>query len=278
MARATAAGTSARLGRLLALPVAAWLLIHAPPALSEEELYEPPNAEQVGDRKRAEELFAESKEHYRAGRFTEAIALLTEAYDLVGEPVLQYNLARAYEGSGDFEKAVAAYERYLAEERLVQDRGAIEARVATLKRELRERQALEQNAAQAQPAPQPSPSPSPTPPPDEAAGGVAIAPWVLVGAGVLSAGAGVVLGVVAQGRAADAENEPSHQAGTDTLAAAETLATAANITFVVGGVLAAAGLTWGLVDIAGSSDEPAHAERVQLTLGVGRCGLTLLLD
>src|SRR5262245_55119117 len=58
---------------------------------------------------KARELFKKSEESYRAGRFQEAVDLLTEAYQLDPNPVLLYNLARAYEGLGDTPKAIESY-------------------------------------------------------------------------------------------------------------------------------------------------------------------------
>lgn len=241
--------------------------------------YEAPGDAPSDAQAEAEELFQQSKKHYQAGRFVEAIALLERAYELVGAAVLQYNLARAYEGNGDLERAVAAYERYLAEEAEVKDRGAIETRIATLKRQLRERDALEQDAARArEQASQPPPKPAPSTPADEPAPDVAVTPWVIAGVGGLGIGAGVVLGVLAQGRADDAEAEPVNQTALDVLDEAQTLATAANVAFIAGGVIAALGLTWGIVDVASSTSEPTDAQRLWLTVGPGRCQLTLALD
>src|SRR5262245_35384060 len=78
---------------------------------------------------RAIELFRKSEVEYKAGRFAEAAALLKEAYAIYPEPTLLYNLARALEGLGDLEGAVAAYDRYLGESREVADAAAIRRRL-----------------------------------------------------------------------------------------------------------------------------------------------------
>src|SRR5690606_35346285 len=100
-------------------------------------------ATEDADRKRALELFKESKQLYQEGRFRDAIERLEQAYALAPEPVLLYNLGRAFESSGELERAIDAYRRYLDEEPNAPDRGAISARIDTLERQLKERQALE---------------------------------------------------------------------------------------------------------------------------------------
>src|SRR5687768_17153818 len=86
------------------------------------------------DRERALELFEESQTAYNAGDLERATALLRAAHALHPEPILLYNLGRALEGLGETEEAAEAYERYLAEGTDIEDRAAIERRVATLRR------------------------------------------------------------------------------------------------------------------------------------------------
>src|SRR5262245_34799172 len=63
---------------------------------------------------RALELFAHSEQRYQSGDFAESARLLEQAYEIFPEPVLLYNLARAREQAGEIERAIAAYEKYLA--------------------------------------------------------------------------------------------------------------------------------------------------------------------
>src|SRR4051794_18494552 len=111
----------------------------------------PANAGDVEDR-RALVLFQKSVESYREGRFQEAIDLLIEARALKPEPVLSYDLGRAYEAIGDLPHAEEAYARYLDENPAAQDRLAIEGRLVTLRRQI-----AEANARQREPAPAPPP-------------------------------------------------------------------------------------------------------------------------
>jgi tetratricopeptide (TPR) repeat protein len=82
---------------LLALPVAAV----AQPATSPEE--------------RAGELVDEGNRHYNVAEYPEAIAAYKEAYKLVPEPLLLWNLAQAYRLAGDCTNALIFYKNYVRE-------------------------------------------------------------------------------------------------------------------------------------------------------------------
>src|SRR5688500_2402216 len=69
----------------------------------------------------ARRMFDRASELYRAGRFSEAVALLLELQRIRPEPVLHYNLARAYEGLGRWQEATASYEAYLREDPTIVD-------------------------------------------------------------------------------------------------------------------------------------------------------------
>src|SRR5438046_3134535 len=87
-------------------------------------------------KKHAAELAAESQTHYKRGEFEISVALLRQAYALYPEPNLQYNLGRSLESMGDAKGAIEAYDNYLANGKNIEDRGAIERRVATLKQQV----------------------------------------------------------------------------------------------------------------------------------------------
>lgn len=199
------------------------------------------------DEERAAELFRESAEAYRAGALDRAIELLEEAYRLAGDPVLLYNLAKAYESKGDFARAIALYGKYLAEAPEIQDRGAIERRIATLQTSLAEREKLEAEARAAEERAKRAEAERR----EESASPV---PWIVAGAGAAGLAAGVLFGVVAKGRQDDAVAEPVQLAAADIAADASGFATAANVCFIVGGTLFAAGVTWGVIDLASTGD------------------------
>ncbi|MEQ8455377.1 MAG: tetratricopeptide repeat protein [Sandaracinaceae bacterium] len=218
--------------------------------------------ETSGDEQRALDLFMEAEQAYEEGEVERAVALLQEARTLRREPVLLYNLARAYETLGRIDEALAAYEQYLVEEPDGSGRGAIETRVTALRRQIAEREALAEAERLARERPRPPPArPS-------------ALPWVTLGAGALSLGVAVTLGALAWDAREDAENDPAHSTATASLALAEDLALGANILYVIGGALALGGAIWGVIDLA-SSDLGEHAE-ARLRIGPGLARLDIL--
>jgi tetratricopeptide (TPR) repeat protein len=216
-------------------------------------------------RERALDLFVQSEDHYRQGDFAGAIELLLEARELHPEPVLLYNLARAYEGLGRFEEALGAYRDYLDEDPETRDRGAIERRIASLETELDERRRLEEarerdrGAADAPARARPSTGP----PEDEASSD--IAPWIvgIVGLSIVGAGAGVAL--AADARRSDAEEDPVHASSRQSFRDARDLATVANVVMAAGGLVAAGALVWIL--LSGGGEE--RGEDVSVAIGPG---------
>jgi tetratricopeptide (TPR) repeat protein len=60
-------------------------------------------------------LFESAREHYRNGRYPEAIEELERALVLdPAAPTLLFNLGRVYELTGDYDRSIATYERLLA--------------------------------------------------------------------------------------------------------------------------------------------------------------------
>jgi tetratricopeptide (TPR) repeat protein len=184
------------------------------------------------------ELFSDGKTAYKQGDLQTAIKDLEAAYELEPAPVLLYNLARAYEGLGELEKAVSAYERFLAAQPNAEDRGAIETRVATLKRQIEEREQRQASAAA-----------EPPPPSVVAPRSPSIAPIFVLATG----GTGLLLGGIFGGLALS-ENQ-TQNAPTTSLKDAETaheragaFAIASDIGFVAGGALVAAGAIWLILD------------------------------
>ena len=236
---------------------------------------------QADARSRALDLLQESAVLYREGRFAEAATLLRRAHELHPSPPLLYNLGRALEGAEDPAGALEAYRAYLAavgdDPAEAERRGEAEARIEALRAET------------VVPDPEPDrtepPSPEPDGPRDDLSAHPApgnasplaaeaptaaprsVAPWVVLGAGVGTAVGGLVVGWRARDRQEVAEDPATSLARAVTLhERAERLAIAANALIVVGGVVAAAGLTWGLV---GGRDRDGP------TLGVGPGSLHL---
>ncbi len=196
---------------------------------------------------RAARDLAEGEQHFKNGAFAKAIVALERALSSCDKPVLHYNLGRAHEGEGNLAEAIVAYEAYLRVAPEADDRGGIEQRIVTMKRELSLRGASE---------------------------GPAVIPWVLAGVGVATLGVAAALGGAALTKQAAAEDAATHAAGVDIANSGEVLATASNVTFVVGGVLGAAGLVWGIVDLS-VARAPQEASPVVISMHVGWASLSL---
>ncbi|MGE0788186.1 MAG: tetratricopeptide repeat protein [Sandaracinaceae bacterium] len=222
--------------------LAAWLLLVVPASARAQDDDEDARAQ-------AHQLLLRSREHYNAGRFVTAADILDEAYAIYPEPTLLFNAARAYEGAGRLDEAIARYERYLAEATDIEDRGAIERRLTTL-REQRDRMNEEPDP----PAPEEE---------EEPAEGRSLdpAPWIVGGIGALALAAGGVLGLVATDAYGQAQNATTHRDGTDLERQANDLALGANIVFIVGGAVLLAGVIWLIIDLAGSGSRSDAARR-----------------
>ena len=207
-------------------------------------------------RERALQLFEQSVAAYQQGELQQAVDLLVEARGLYSEPVLSYNLGRAYEGLGRSNEAADAYQQYLDQAPDAEDRGAIEQRIVTLRNAVAERERLEREQELAQEAA--SRPPSVVVPPatarNDAQGGVDIAPWIVAGSGVVVIGLGGVFGLLSQASRDEAVADPVHTSAMESFATAEDQAVLANVLFVAGGVIAAVGVVWAIVDLAGDSE------------------------
>ena len=193
-----------------------------------------------GPRARALQLFEQSARAYREGRFQDAIDILLEARRAKAEPVLLYNIGRAYEALGSSTQAADAYATYLLEEPGAPDRRALEMRIDTLRA-----QANELEKARALPPPvEAKPLPPEPPPPPAAAESAPVVPWVVVGVGAVGIGAGVALGLAAQARHRSAVDEPGQAAAQREQDRAETLATGATVALIAGAAATAAGIGW----------------------------------
>ncbi len=221
--------------------------------------------------KRALELFDKGKAAYRQGQFEEAIRFLREAYDLKAEPVLLYNLARAYEGKGLLGEAADTYDRYLATAGDIPDRGAITKKVETLRALIAERAAKPKDEP-SEPPPRPDPKPTPAPAADTPS--PSPAPWIVAAFGAAGLGVGGVLGGLALSRNDDAAGAPSQAETAELRADAEDLALGSTISLAVGGAILAAGVVWGIVDVTVLS-APAEQPSVSVRVGPGALQTTL---
>ena len=204
-----------------------------------------PDAKQVALKK-----FSEADKAYKRGEFEAAAKLLRDAYDLYPEPILLYNLARALEGMGDTEGAILNYERFLENAKTVEDRGAIERRLATLKEQL----AAKEQAAKPKPPPEPPPVvalPPPEPPHREPtridAPASSLPPITTMVLGAVAIGSGAYIGRLSTNEHDLAVSDPVQLEAQQHQDRAHSYATVANVTMAVGGAVVLGGLIWEIV-------------------------------
>jgi len=214
---------------------------------------------------RAGELNRQSLKLFKEGRYTEAAALLREAYRVRPDPVLLHNLGRACELMGDWACAVGAYEKYLATVKWPPpDLTSITTRLAHCREKL------------APPAPPPAPAPiSDVPAPRSRS----IAPPIVAAVGAAGFGVGAAMAFVARQRHDDAIMDPSQRGAMSKDASARSLMSTANTTMITGGAVALAGALWWLLD--GVSSAPSSPDRPEdaptLVLGITPRSVTALV-
>lgn len=120
-----------------------------------------------------ERTMAAAKGAFEAGNaafneadYPRAITYWEDAYrrDCTAHPMLR-NLARAYELDGQYAKAIAALETFLARQPNSGEDASIPRRVEALKKKLAEAEAAPEPAPEPESAPEPAPAPPPEPPP-----------------------------------------------------------------------------------------------------------------
>jgi len=174
----------------------------------------------------AKTYFEKGANEYNLGHFAEAITQFEKAYSIDPAPILLFNIGQCHRQTGNKERALFFYRRYLEQDPKAENRAEVEKRMAELERSMKEEQDLQHRPptnlapppaqtegggpAETTPATEPPPaSPAPVatstpasvpmvsaaPQPATDAGGTNyrhVAMWSAVGL----AGAGLVLGVV----------------------------------------------------------------------------------
>jgi tetratricopeptide (TPR) repeat protein len=212
-----------------------------------------PSAE---DRRRAVELFEQSRHLLRAGEFEEAREHLIEAYALYPQAALRVALARAYDGAGDTAHAIEHYDGYLEEDPDAPDRGEIETRLEELRAQLREEQG--------------TPEPAPPPPPSGPDTTGPLVGFTLIGFGVagLIAG-GVLAGVAASDIGVATRASTTQREARVAYGRAQDLGNVSVGLLAGGGALAMAGLVLALVTGESSSPAPARRPGARVSLELG---------
>lgn len=211
-------------------------------------------------RTQALQLFEQSDKAYKTGKFEQSAVLLRKAYGIYPEPILLYNLGRALEGLGDAKGAVEAYEHYLHVAKQVDDRGAIERRIATLQAHLEKEQEADHTPPPPPPPPLPPP-PTPVPVPvvpvvEEELDVPATVGWVAVGTGGALVATGALFGWRASANHGDAVNEPLQARAADLQSTAQHDATIANVLLIIGGAVAIGGGVYELLHQRSEEEAP----------------------
>lgn len=220
-----------------------------------------------------------AEQYYAKARYDRAISSWQDAYSFdCSAHRLLINIGNAYEKLGKTEKAIEAFEVYIARMGDAADRNIVD-KVKNLREQLNSR-----DVADPSPVPDPTPNPTPTPVPDPidtSDEGPGPGPWILVGAGV----AGAIVGGVLLGVGVGKENEALDQCPERRCADPElkelgneglTLQVAGGTVLAVSLVAVAGGVVWYLVGASSTSsaldDLPV---RIDVAAGPELTGLTL---
>jgi tetratricopeptide (TPR) repeat protein len=190
----------------------------------------------------ARNLFAAGQTAFEAGRFERALEYFERAYELSHRPGLLYNVGVAADRLRNDQRALEAFEAYLASGAVEEaQRPAVEARVEALRRALAS-EAVDHSVDGAT-----TPSPSETQPPDATPPDATVSIALLVAGGVVLVSGAVLLGVAASEDAIvqGATDGSSWNLVAGHHDAANALAISGGVTLGVGAVLAVVGaLIW----------------------------------
>lgn len=95
-------------------------------------------AEEVSAETKAQagQAFARGMKQYQAKEYAKAIVEFENGYKLIPQPVFLYNIAQAHRLSGESEKALLMYRRYLRESPSAPNRSEVEERISALEQQL----------------------------------------------------------------------------------------------------------------------------------------------
>jgi tetratricopeptide (TPR) repeat protein len=218
-------------------------------------------AESELDDDAARRHFTAGRGLYDVGRFDQAAIEFEEAHRLSGRPALLYNLYIAYRDAGNIPKAAENLRRYLQEMPDVEDRVNLRARLEQL-----EAQAARESDVQSQLEQQQRELEERRRREQLDDGGPSPLPWIVAGVGGAALVAGTITGILALGATSTLEEncpDPNNVCSLDyedfdeDLDTAETLVTTTDWLLLGGGIVAAAGITWGIIALASDGEEEA---------------------
>lgn len=182
---------------------------------------------------------------YSAGDFERAAVLLEESIALHETSALHFNLARCYTELSRWLDAREHYQRFLELAPEAPQRASVEARIQELDRRIERETEPEPPPAlnrvpEAHPEPdEPSPAALPARRPSPA-------PWVVLSASLLVAGAAIPVGFASNRVESDAARAENHRIGAERLDRATALSRTANGLAIGGAIIAVGALVWAL--------------------------------
>lgn len=213
-----------------------------------------------------DEVVREAETAYGAGKFEEAATLLDKAYAIRHDPTLLFNKGRALQDVHP-DRAIAAYEAYLAAEPGAADAPKVRLIVERLRARVEQEAALQRKLQEAEAARKRTTAPPPTPPPTRRS--PSAVPWVVAGVGAATLGASIPLWLVGSSAHDDAVAARSVTESDSHQRTANGFATATTVTLVVGSVVTAVGLAWAVIDLVRSPGSRASGSTSPLLLGQG---------
>lgn len=189
----------------------------------------------AGLKAQAESAYQSGVEAFGEKNFAGALAFFDRAFKLDPSPILLYNIARCHEEMGTLDPAIRNFELYLARAPDAPDREDVERRIRVM-------EAIARRQADAAPVAPAQPAPAET---------SALRWWGYgtLGAGVVSLAVGGAMGVAADSAAEDHRAADTRADKARFATEANDNATVANVGFIVGGALVAAGATLVIYDV-----------------------------
>jgi tetratricopeptide (TPR) repeat protein len=121
-----------------------------------------------GSKKSAKVYYDKGAYEYNLGHFEQAIAAFEKAYELSPVPILLFNIGQCHRQSGNKERAVFFYRRYLEQAPNADNRADVENRIADLEQSMKEERDIQKRppteVAGTPAAPAPAPEAPSTPP------------------------------------------------------------------------------------------------------------------
>lgn len=246
------------------------------------------------DRREAKRLFNKAHLAYRRGDYEEAILKWEQSFELSGEPLIYLSIANAYERLGEAEEALDYLQRW-REKAPRREHEELDGRIESLQRRVdddkaqeerrkrKEEERLAEEKARLERERQEDRTKLAQEEQSESSDAWTIVGWSMVGTGGAAVIAGLVMdGVAAARRPSEEEACLNGDAGLlcrdalrDDIEASNRLAIAGDVTWIVGGLIAAGGVVLLLTLPDGDEDSPGDQARVAPWFGPTSGGLSL---